>query len=237
MVLGFWSGHWDFEVGESHRTQLLSDPCVNFVFELGGSEAGSRLVGVWTKLWERTLSGRGLARGVKLRPGALRAFVDRSASAFTNRSAQLSEAFSGDLSALGQRVLSVDAEHAFDELRNWLTPMRRESERDRVSLAVAVVDRVANDASITSVDGLASASGVSTRPLQRLFREYVGASPKWVIRRFRLQEVATRIDAGEVDNLAGLAAELGYADQAHLARDFRSAVGKSPSMLRKHRRG
>ena len=57
----------------------------------------------------------------------------------------------------------------------------------------------------------------------------MGASPKWVIRRNRLQEVAARIERGEGTTLTTLAAELGYTDQAHLARDFKSVVGKSPS--------
>ncbi len=45
----------------------------------------------------------------------------------------------------------------------------------------------------------------------------------------RLQEVALRIERGEGPTLTLLAAELGYTDQAHLARDFKSAVGKSPT--------
>jgi AraC-like DNA-binding protein len=50
-----------------------------------------------------------------------------------------------------------------------------------------------------------------------------------VIRRKRLQEVALRIERGDRRSLARLAAELGYTDQAHLARDFKSATGKSPT--------
>ncbi|MBK8942225.1 MAG: helix-turn-helix domain-containing protein [Polyangiaceae bacterium] len=53
--------------------------------------------------------------------------------------------------------------------------------------------------------------------------------PNGPLRRFRLQEVALRIERGEAPNLARLAADLGYVDQAHLARDFKAAVGKSPS--------
>jgi AraC-like DNA-binding protein len=61
----------------------------------------------------------------------------------------------------------------------------------------------------------------------------VGAPPKWLIRRVRLQEAALRIERGDGPSLAGLAAELGYADQAHLARDFKRAVGKSPGEFAK----
>ena len=66
---------------------------------------------------------------------------------------------------------------------------------------------------------------MSTRSLQRLFAAYVGLSPKAVLARYRLQDAAASIDAGEVTDLAGLAAELGWFDQAHFSRDFRAVVG------------
>lgn len=69
--------------------------------------------------------------------------------------------------------------------------------------------------------------GVSLRPLQRHFLRYVGVNPKWVIQRYRLHEAAERLKAGPVD-LASLALELGYFDQAHFTRDFRAIVGMSP---------
>ena len=65
------------------------------------------------------------------------------------------------------------------------------------------------------------------RSLQRLFNEYVAASPQWVIRRYRLHEAIERLHAGVVD-VAALAAELGYFDQAHLVQDFKSIVGGTP---------
>ena len=73
--------------------------------------------------------------------------------------------------------------------------------------------------------------GLGVRPLQRLFRTHVGASPKWVIRRYRLQEAALRMEQGAFPTLAGLAAELGYSDHAHLTRDFKLATGKTPSQF------
>ena len=54
-------------------------------------------------------------------------------------------------------------------------------------------------------------------------------SPKAVLARYRLQDAAAAIDAGEVDDLAGLAASLGWFDQAHFSREFRSVVGMTPS--------
>lgn len=67
------------------------------------------------------------------------------------------------------------------------------------------------------------------RSLQRLFAEYVGASPKWVLRRARLHEAAARAEEEAGIDWAALAADLGYCDQAHLTRDFTAAVGAPPA--------
>jgi AraC-like DNA-binding protein len=50
-----------------------------------------------------------------------------------------------------------------------------------------------------------------------------------VIRRYRLHEVTERMARGETADWARLAAELGYADQAHLTRDFTSLFGEPPT--------
>jgi AraC-like DNA-binding protein len=67
------------------------------------------------------------------------------------------------------------------------------------------------------------------RALQRLCGDYVGVPPKWVIRRFRLHDAASRLAKAEDVNLTHLAQELGYSDQAHFTRDFKAIVGRSPS--------
>src|SRR5205814_5681308 len=75
----------------------------------------------------------------------------------------------------------------------------------------------------------AASSGLSVRTLQRLFADYVGVSPKWVMRRARLHDAAERADGGEPVDWAALASDLGYADQAHLTRDFTVTIGVPPA--------
>jgi AraC-like DNA-binding protein len=67
------------------------------------------------------------------------------------------------------------------------------------------------------------------RGVQRLFAEYVGIGPKWVIRRYRLHEVTERMAAGGEIDWAALAADLGYADQGHFIRDFKNMFGEPPT--------
>jgi AraC-like DNA-binding protein len=223
----FWTGRWDLPAEAPHTTELLSDPCVNIVFEEGGAHAGSRVVGVWTRLWRRTLEGRGHVRAVKLRPGAVRAFIDRPAADLSNRIVPLADVFGPRVEGLEREVLGPDDETGFTAMTAWLRARR--IAQPTTGVAVALVDRIAKDPTITTVAALARVAGYGPRALQKLFREEVGASPKWVIARHRLQEAALRIERGDGPSLAALAAELGYADHAHLARDFKRAVGKSPT--------
>ncbi len=75
------------------------------------------------------------------------------------------------------------------------------------------------------------------RALQRLFSRYVGVSPKWVIRRFRLQEAAEQLTRGNIVDWSRLALDLGYFDQAHFINDFRSLIGMSPTEYAKRASG
>ena len=102
--------------------------------------------------------------------------------------------------------------------------------RDPVAEQVAdMVACITADPALRRVDELAAASGLTARSLQRLFADYVGVSPKWVMRRARLHEAAERADSGEQVDWAELAASLGYADQAHLTRDFTATIGVPPT--------
>jgi AraC-like DNA-binding protein len=49
------------------------------------------------------------------------------------------------------------------------------------------------------------------------------------MRRARLHEAAQRADSGDPVDWAVLAADLGYADQAHLTRDFTATLGVPPT--------
>lgn len=77
------------------------------------------------------------------------------------------------------------------------------------------------------------ALGVGERQAQRQFRSSVGLTPVQARRLVRMNEAvyALRDGGGDSTTLAELAAELGYADQAHMARELRALTGLPPSRL------
>jgi AraC-like DNA-binding protein len=78
------------------------------------------------------------------------------------------------------------------------------------------------------VHDLALRFGTSDRSLQRLFHRYVGASPRWVIKRYRAYDAIDSLNDTRLLSLSALAQQLGYVDQAHFSNDFKMKVGKTP---------
>ena len=61
------------------------------------------------------------------------------------------------------------------------------------------------------------------------FQRYVGVSPKWVIQRYRLHEAVVEIERGHPVDWKRLSLDLGYFDQAHFIKYFKTLVGRSPN--------
>jgi transcriptional regulator GlxA family with amidase domain len=76
------------------------------------------------------------------------------------------------------------------------------------------------------IDTLAARLGCSRRHLAKRFAEDVGAPPKLASRLIRFEAARGRLGAVP---LARLAADHGYADQAHLTREFAQLGGAPPS--------
>jgi AraC-like DNA-binding protein len=88
---------------------------------------------------------------------------------------------------------------------------------------------IAVDRTITTVEQVLHRWRLGKRMLQRLFNEYVGVGPKWVINRYRLHEAIERLAGDPPKDWTQLALELGYFDQAHFIRDFKALVGRPPA--------
>jgi AraC-like DNA-binding protein len=105
----------------------------------------------------------------------------------------------------------------------------------RLSRAVAVNAFGRTIVSAESVADMVRATGMSPRTLQRWFAAHVGLPPRRYLRLLRFQR-AFETAPGQA-SLAGHAADQGFADQAHMAREFRALAGASASTARRNARG
>ncbi|NCT92567.1 AraC family transcriptional regulator [Cellulomonas sp. APG4] len=226
LVAWFWIPEWDLPDGRSSRQHLIAFPASNLVVE-GGTVTVS---GPSTRASHRDLAGRGWAVGALLRPAAVPALLaDPGALVDGERVVD-----APDLAeAVGTAMRGEDDRHerAVAAVVAWLGDRVPEPDAEALT-ANALADVVSSDSAVLRVEDAAAAVGVSVRTAQRLARRYVGLSPLAMIRRRRLQEAAERVRLEPGAVLADVAADLGYADHAHLTRDFRDVLGMTPTAYR-----
>jgi AraC-like DNA-binding protein len=228
-IAHYWMISWDLRGCEPHIAESLPHPNVHMIFENGTSV----VCGVQASKFSRVLEGQSCVFGIKFRPGGFRPFLDSPVSKLANRIIPASSVFGKDVKTLEAVLFSSCKEKEKVETVNMFFRGRLPEPDKAVDLAAQLVDRILHESEIKTVDDLASRTGIGKRSLQRIFNEYVGAAPKWVIRRYRLHELVEKFNSGDPLDWPQLALELGYFDQAHLINDFRSIVGYSPSQYQK----
>ncbi|ASW57721.1 helix-turn-helix transcriptional regulator [Plantactinospora sp. KBS50] len=229
LVRWFWIPQWQIAPGRSSRQHLIAFPAANLVVEpdrVGFS-------GPTTRASYRDLTGTGWAVGALLRPAAVPYFTANPADlrdAYRPVPApglhpEVAAAMTAPDDPAARRTRAVEA------FADWLSASVPAPSGEAL-LANALADLVGGDPAVLTVQDAAARLHVSARTLQRLARRYVGLPPSAMIRRRRLQEAAERLRGDPGTNLAAVAADLGYADQAHLANEFRSVLGFTPSGYR-----
>ncbi len=131
-------------------------------------------------------------------------------------------------------MLGLEEDGAMIDLAEQFIRARLPERDENVALISEIVDRIIADRTITKVDDVIRRLTINKRTLQRLFSQYVGVSPKWVIRRYRLHEAAEQLADGHVLDWSQMAVDLGYFDQAHFINDFKAIVGSAPAEYAKN---
>jgi len=224
-VAHHWIVAWDLRGREPHDQQVLPYPSVNVTFTAGRC----RVAGVPKGRFTERIAGTGRVVGVRFRPGGFRPLIDSPVAAITDRFLPVDAVFGPAGRRLADAVVAAGDNEAVALVEEFLAarlPARPDADAD---LVAAIVDRIVTDPAVTRVDRLVADVGLGIRRAQRLFNEYVGVGPKWVIRRYRLHDAAARATGGDDLDLVRLAADLGYSDQAHLTRDFTAMVGVPPA--------
>jgi AraC-like DNA-binding protein len=229
--LAFWIAHywmirWDLRGCEPYVAESLPHPNIHVIFE----STGSVVAGVQTHMFSRVLEGQSQVFGIKFKPGGFRPFLKFSTSKLADRIVPAGSVLGKDVNTLEVILLSSREDDEKVEAANAFFRARMPKKRDAtIEVARGIVARILEEPDIKTVDDLVDRIGIGKRSLQRMFNEYVGVSPKWVIRRYRLHELVERFNSKDEPHWAELALELGYFDQAHLINDFRSITGYSPT--------
>lgn len=224
----YWSVHWDLRGEEPYVSENLPHPSVHMVLETLADEESFRVYGVITGKFARRLAGSGRALGIKFRPGGFHAFAGGPVSRLTDCTVLARDLFPGTGRALDEAVRTLDDDASIIAWVETFLLNQRPQEDAQIDLASRVAAYIRTEPSVTKVNQVAARFGMSQRTLQRLFSEYVGVGPKWLIQRYRLHDALEQLDGEHPVDWAALAQRLGYFDQAHFIKDFKAMIGVSP---------
>lgn len=210
-------------------TLVLPDACTDLIWQRG---RGAFVAGPDTGPAPVSMPPGTVLAGVRFRPGA-------GGSALGVPLREL----------LDQRVEAADVNAAIDrQLPGSLAPeaaIRRLTALAAQALAASPPDALVLHAARmlrrprARAEDIAGEVGLSERQLRRRFDAAVGYGPKSLSRVLRFQRSLARIDAavaaGGAADLAGIAVDAGYADQAHLTRESVRLAGLPPAALARAR--
>lgn len=232
VVRQFWMPVWNFRDGEASHQRVLQYPGTLLVI----SPVYAIAKGPQLSLSHQELRGSSwgfgvlfqAAAGYRLHGAGLPSLVDDERPLETVEALVNTPEFIRDIRVSMSAEPSSPAVHArcieraMMALASMCGPPTEEDE-----LINTVTDLVEATPSLTRVDQLATRVGLDERALQRLTHKRLGLGPKWLIQRRRLQEASVRLGAGGC-TVGQVAADLGYADQAHFTRDFSRVIGMTP---------
>ncbi|MEV4127819.1 AraC family transcriptional regulator [Nocardia sp. NPDC049707] len=223
----YWSVRWDLTGRPPYYAEVLPFPSVNVTFEGSETRTGGFVNGVCTTKFVRELSGVGETFGIRFRAGGFGAFTGLDVGAFRDTSVPLTDVLP-EAAGLADDVLAEPSDIKRRTIIEDFLIGRTAVADPNYRLLLRIVAAMEQDQELTRVDQVTDRFDIPIRTLQRMFRRYVGAGPKWVLRRYRIQDGADLLARGRIEDLAALATELGYFDQAHFSREFTAEVGMTP---------
>lgn len=234
-VENYWMLQWELPAERTYQSSTLPHPACTLSVERGhlregveGIEGAVVVTGVLTRRFDVTLQDAGWVLGIKFRPGGLASLTGTSARPLRDVTAAAPTAFPA---TTVQALAQLRPHLSPDECRVLADAALDTGERSPTPDYATVLDTVSvmlKDRSLVRVAQVEERCGIGRRRLQRLFEKYVGATPKWVLARYRIHDAVSDLDAGYAGSLAGLAARYGWFDQAHFTREFTELVGVPP---------
>ncbi|WP_395310212.1 AraC family transcriptional regulator [Mycobacterium sp. AMU20-3851] len=236
LVRRFWMPVWTVPAGAVYTQQVLQYPVCLMVITAGYA----RFYGPSSGLAATPLSGHGWAAGVMFEPAAGSLICGGAVSQWTDTHVELADLLGAPGAALAERIRALmSADPAAGQAQSatvdcYTDFLRRYLPIDEQGRVVNdIVAHIEDNPDVSRVADVCAYFGIGERSLQRLTRHRVGLSPKWLVRRRRIQDATWKLRTGAT-TIADVAADLGYADEAHLSRDFRRVTGVTPGAFAAH---
>ena len=236
-------GYWQRETGEPHRSRALPRGAATVIIDVSGrqrvdfyaADGRTRLdvpaafiAGAGTASYVTRIDAAQAVVTIHFRPAGALPFLGVPLGELENSCVGLDGLWGRHGAALHERLVATPSPpDRISLVESFLLHRLGFHDLEPHRGVRAVLGAMAHDPSMR-VSEAQTMTGLSPRKLAAAFRAEVGLAPKSYQRVRRLQAALSRLDAGTAHG-AAIAADLGYFDQAHFVREFRSFTSMSPT--------
>ena len=226
----YWMIRWQVPEGlVCHPVELLSQPVVNLFF----SSTEAYIYGLINTTFEYEAKGTGTLAGVTFMPGGFYSWWGKPVADLPKGRVPLNSMMSGVDSAYCARLLEQNDAAIVKRLDELLLKSPHAIRSAHLPIIADIVKMVSDEPVPPSITTIAKRVRMSERTIQHIFKNEVGTTLQWHIKRTRLLAAAAQAQKEPKPHWAQIAADLGYSSQAHFATDFKRAIGQSPGKFKK----
>ena len=238
-------GYWTRGGAEPHQSRALPRGAATSIIDVGDREhvdffaadahtrvavAPAFIAGAGDAAYVTNIDPGQTVMTVHFRPAGASAFLGVPMGDLTNDCVGLGEIWGRDGATLREQLTTVPSVTGRITLLEDFLLARLRPDPPVLAPVLAAVEHRPD----MRVSDAAALTGLSPKRLIATFRDEVGLRPKAYLRIRRLQAALRMLDTGVADG-AGIAAELGYFDQAHFIREFRTFTSMTPTRYRQNR--
>ena len=230
LALSFWEFSISSEATGPIVHEVFPDGCASIVYFRNITHGHTWLHVVGPRLYslKAEVNPGDVFCGVRLAPAAAKLILSDYPQVFNGGRAQLSLSGETHSNTKGLFDLATGFPETVKAHSSYLSGLSIPAE-DIDSVVATAVSLIETHRGHIGIAELAGTLNLSARQLERRFRQAVGLPPKQFARLRRLRAtIVSLVEQGD-DGWAQKAAEMGFADQPHLTRDFGSLTGQTPS--------
>ena len=248
-VLQYWEGTFNGMPSAVLEQKVLPSGYIELVLHLSEARcelkvqsgwetsAAFSLVGFWTTPFLLQFRDKVQTFAIRFKPEAVYFIFGIPAAEFINCSANLEDTFGSCFTSFCYQIEALKTVEERIQLTDTYLLNRLKKAQNRESYVQRAAELIRHQGGETTVESLSQEVCISTRQLEREFKNKLGLSPKSYMRIARLNKVMELLNQKSFKSLAQLSYYCGYADQAHFIREFKQLTGELPSLYASDQEG
>ncbi|MEM9546831.1 MAG: helix-turn-helix transcriptional regulator [Bacteroidota bacterium] len=163
---------------------------------------------------------------VEFKPNTAKYFIPEKLNLFQNAVVDIHELWGNDATTLTNKIdLEKKDELKINLIENFLL---QQFSNSYISIIDKALNEIFNSKGFTRIEELSKKAWLSKAQFRKRFNEEIGISP---IRYSKIVRVNTAVEMMKTNaySMTDISYSMGYFDQAHFIKDFKSVVGVSPN--------